>query len=350
MSKPSRATSIDFENITFAYPGSNVAAVSDISLSVRPGELVVVVGPSGCGKSTLLRIVAGLVQPNRGRLLLDGADTLKLPPEKRRIGWVPQSYALFDHLDVSGNVAFGLRMQGVSKEERDRRVQEMLDLCRISQFAHRAVGELSGGQRQRVAIARALATDPRVLLLDEPLAALDPQLRVALRADLEALLRKSGVTTLFVTHDQSEALAIADRVVVLRDGHVEQYDTPERLWTQPANAFVAEFVSRAITLKARCRPDGTVELAPGLTAPVHQPLPSDRDTVTLALRPTDLALDPNGAVVQVTSCEYAGGSYTVFGQLPNGAVVSFLADERLPIGERVRVGVRHGAKLNVLDQ
>jgi len=350
MNKPSKATSIDFENITFAYPGSSVAAVTDITLSVRPAELVVVVGPSGCGKSTLLRIVAGLVQPSRGRLLLDGSDTLKLPPEKRRIGWVPQSYALFDHLDVSGNVAFGLRMQGANREQRDRRVQEMLDLCRISQFAHRPVSELSGGQRQRVAIARALATDPRVLLLDEPLAALDPQLRVALRADLEALLRRSGVTTLFVTHDQSEALAIADRVVVLRDGRIEQYDTPERLWTQPANAFVAEFVSRAITLKARCRPEGTVELAPGLIAPVNQALPSDRDIVTLTVRPTDLMLDPEGVAVEVTGCEYAGGTYTVFGRLATGAVVSFLADARLPIGERARVGLRHGTRLNVLDQ
>ncbi len=350
MNEMNKATSIDFENITFAYPGSSVAAVTDITLSVRPAELVVIVGPSGCGKSTLLRIVAGLVQPSRGRLLLDGADTLKLPPEKRRIGWVPQSYALFDHLDVSGNVAFGLRMQGVGKAQRERRVQEMLELCRISQFAHRPVGELSGGQRQRVAIARALATHPRVLLLDEPLAALDPQLRVAIRADLEALLRRSGVTTLFVTHDQSEALAIADRVVVLRDGRIEQYDTPERLWTRPANAFVAEFVSRAIALKGQLRADGTVELAPGLVAHCDLPAPTASGTVTVTLRPTDLVLHAEGVPAEVTACEYAGGTYVVFGRLSTGSPVSFLASERLGIGQSAKVAVRDGVRLNVLAE
>jgi putative spermidine/putrescine transport system ATP-binding protein len=342
---PTQATSIEFEGITFVYPGSDQAAVTDVNIAVKPAELVVLVGPSGCGKSTLLRIVAGLIQPNQGRLLLDGSDTLNLPPEKRRIGWVPQSYALFDHLDVAGNVAFGLRMHGVNKSERARRVQEMLELCRITEFARRPVSELSGGQRQRVAIARALAMHPRVLLLDEPLAALDPQLRVALRADLEALLRESGVTTLFVTHDQSEALAIADRVAVLRDGRVEQYDTPERLWNHPANAFVAEFFSRATTLEAELVDRGMVQIVPGLEAPLNG-MDSGAKKVLLTVRPNDFVLNPQGVPVRVMATEYTGGTYVVTGALASGARISFYADERIPNGNEVRVGVRPGAKLN----
>ncbi|MHB8776169.1 MAG: ABC transporter ATP-binding protein [Anaerolineales bacterium] len=350
MNPTTKAASIEFEGISFSYPGADQVAVTDISISVKPTELVVLVGPSGCGKSTLLRIAAGLIQPNKGRLLLDGDDTLNLPTEKRQIGWVPQSYALFDHLDVNGNVAFGLRMQRFGKEEREKRVHEMLDLCRISDFAHRPVADLSGGQRQRVAIARALAMYPRVLLLDEPLAALDPQLRVALRADLEALLRESGVTTLFVTHDQSEALAIADRVAVLRAGRMEQYDTPEELWNHPANAFVAEFVSRANTLQARVLEDNIIEIVPGLRATVNGGNRISGSAVVLALRPSDFVLDSDGVVVRVTAAEYAGGTYIITGKLSTGSVISLMADERVQIGDDVRVSVRPGARLNAVNQ
>ncbi|MDW8234886.1 MAG: ABC transporter ATP-binding protein, partial [Roseiflexaceae bacterium] len=225
--------------------------VHDICLSVLPGEIVVLVGPSGCGKSTLLRLTAGLLFPTAGRLLMDETDTSAIPPDRRRVGWVPQSYALFEHLNVRDNIAFGLRMRRASRQEIARRVSDMLDLCRITELAQRRVSQLSGGQRQRVAIARALAVSPRVLLLDEPLAALDPQLRTAIRTDLQALLRASGVTTLFVTHDQAEALAVADRVAVLRAGRLEQFGTPQQLWRTPANAFVAEFFGGAVVLPAR---------------------------------------------------------------------------------------------------
>ncbi len=349
MSAVSQPATLAFDRITFSYGDQGAPAVSDIDLVVNPGELVVLVGPSGCGKSTLLRIVAGLINPNRGRLLLDGSDTLRRPPHHRRIGCVPQSYALFDHLNVADNVAFGLRMQQVRKADRADRVREMLELCRIPELAHRAVGELSGGQRQRVAIARALAVRPRVLLLDEPLTALDPQLRVALRADLEDLLRRSGLTTLFVTHDQSEALAIADRVVVLREGRIEQYGTPEELWEHPENEFVAEFLGSAKVVRARRVGERVVEIAPGLDASVDA-MPGDGEYVSIALRATDLTYDPQGVRIVVTGVEYAGASYVITGKIPGGPLVSFLFNERLAVGSEVPVGLCPNTRLTVIGQ
>ncbi len=340
--------SLVYEDINFTYPGSEETAVRDINLVIQPGELIVLVGPSGCGKSTLLRIAAGLIFPDRGRLLIDGADALNLPPEKRKIGWVPQSYALFDHLDVNGNVAFGLRMLGIPKDQREKRVQEMLRLCRITELSGRSVRELSGGQRQRVAIARALAMNPRVLLLDEPLAALDPQLRVALRADLEALLRESGVTTLFVTHDQTEALAVADRVVILRAGRIEQFDTPEMLWNHPANSFVAEFLGGAITLTAKRLDQDRVLIDQDLIA--HLPAAQNESSadIILTLRPGDFVLDSNGTPVVVSSSEYSGGAYLNTGKLISGKTVSFFSQERLVPGETARISIRTDRKLTMV--
>ena len=240
-----QAASLQFEAMSYCYPGGKHPAIHAVDLAVNPGELVVLVGPSGCGKSTLLKLVAGLIEPSQGQLRINGQEIVGTPPQQRGVGWVPQSYALFDHLTVADNIAFGLRMQQrpqrLPKAKQKARVHTLLALCHMGELAQRSVRDLSGGQRQRVAIARALAVQPKVLLLDEPLAALDPQLRSTLRTNLVNLLRESGATTLFVTHDQAEALAIADRIAVLRAGRLEQYGTPEQLWTRPANAFVAEF-------------------------------------------------------------------------------------------------------------
>lgn len=334
--------SLTFEAISFAYQDQLVA--QDISLHVEPGELVAIVGPSGCGKSTLLRLVAGLLMPQRGRLLIDGQDVQRVPAHARRVGWVPQSYALFDHLNVAENVLFGLRMQAVPKAERAARVRNMLELCRITELASRHVNDLSGGQRQRVAIARALAVDPRLLLLDEPLAALDPQLRQAIRSDLEALLRRSGVTTLFVTHDQSEALSLADRVAVLNGGKLEQYDTPERLWNAPANAFVAEFVGGAVVVRAHRLDAQQVEIAPGLTALC----PGDAPSVLLALRATDLEVRADGAALPVINCEYNGGDYLVTCSLPNGRPIRLHHRARAAAGEVLPVALKAHQKVVVL--
>ena len=328
-----KAASLTFERLSFTYGDS--LAVDDVNLSVRPGELVTLVGPSGCGKSTLLKLVAGLLNPSAGRLLMDGADVQHVPPEKRRVGWMPQSYALFEHLDVAQNVAFGLRMQGVSKQEQKRRVDEVLELCHIAELAKRPVTALSGGQQQRVAVARALAVRPHVLLLDEPLAALDPQLRLELRSGLERLLRESGVTTLFVTHDQGEALALADKVAVLRRGRLEQFGTPEELWQRPASAFVASFVGDATVLPTKRISERELEILPGLCVCCR-----GADTPEVALRPGDVVPSGEGAVLKVIATEYAGGQYQVTGEHRSGARLRFFSPARPELGERVRVKLR----------
>ena len=341
---------LQFNQVSYQY-GSDALAVDDINLLIKPGNLVVLVGPSGCGKSTLLKLVAGLMQPTRGTLLLDGLDVASLPPQQRQVGWVPQSYALFDHLSVADNIAFGLRMQRVSRKKRRQRTENLLELCQIQALAKRAVNELSGGQRQRVAIARALAVQPRVLLLDEPLAALDPQLRSSLRSNLVALLRETGVTTLFVTHDQAEALAIADKIAVLQDGRVAQYGNPETLWNQPASAFVARFISHADIVEAHRVAADRAEIVPGLVAPIPGDT-SHAQTVTLALRPSDLQVaaqaDQGVAIVALTS-EYTGAAYLIQGQIPNGPRLSFFSPHPIQCGATVPLQVRTQANIAVIE-
>jgi putative spermidine/putrescine transport system ATP-binding protein len=340
---------LTFEQMTFRYTAGGSAAVADVSLEVAPGELIVLVGPSGCGKSTLLRLVAGLLMPTSGRLLMDGQDIAALPAERRQVGWVPQSYALFDHLGVAENVAFGLKMRGIAAPERARRVQSLLELCELEAFAHRSVNDLSGGQRQRVAIARALAIAPRVLLLDEPLAALDPQLRLSLRGKLEVLIRASGVTTLFVTHDQSEALSVADRIVVLRAGRVEQIGTSEALWHTPNSAFVAEFLSGAMVVTARRIAPNRIEIVPGLSVPVA-PDRVQETAIEVALRPADVHPMENGVEVVVERAEYVGGYYHAVGRASEQVTLPFAVTHPIEIGTRLRVGIAPHARITVIKQ
>ena len=213
-----------------------------VSLTLAPEETLCLLGPSGCGKSTLLRIVAGLERSDRGQVRLDGVDIGGRPTHQRGIGLMFQDYALFPHLDVAGNVGYGLRMQGLSAAERRARIDAMLELVNLTGYAGRAVDALSGGEQQRVALARTLAPNPRLLLLDEPVANLDRLLREALVEELRAILERLRVTTIFVTHDQEEAFALADRVAVMRAGRIEQVDTPAQLYRRPANTFVAGFL------------------------------------------------------------------------------------------------------------
>ena len=239
---------LQLENITKHFAQQKV--LSDVSLDIDEGEFVVLLGPSGCGKTTLLRVVAGLERQGAGRVLLRGRDISALPPAERDYGIVFQSYALFPNLTVADNVGYGIHGAGTERQARAQRVAQMLDLVGLPGLELRYPAQLSGGQQQRVAIARALATAPGLLLLDEPLSALDAIERVRLRTEIQKLQKRLGVTTIMVTHDQEEALAVADRIVVMRGGRIEQCGTPHSIYAQPATAFVAGFVGRMNHIRA----------------------------------------------------------------------------------------------------
>jgi putative spermidine/putrescine transport system ATP-binding protein len=229
----------------------DVVAAADVTLDVEKGESLALLGPSGCGKTTTLRMLAGLAAPDRGRIAVDGADITGLPAHKRNMGYVFQSYALFPHMNVARNVAFGLEERGIAAKERNARAAEALEMVRLKELAHRRPRELSGGQQQRVALARALVIRPSVLLLDESLSNLDAKLRQAMRREIRDLQRALGITTLFVTHDQVEALAMCDRVAVMNHGRIEQVGTPSEVYERPATRFVAGFVGSVNVLPAR---------------------------------------------------------------------------------------------------
>jgi putative spermidine/putrescine transport system ATP-binding protein len=237
----SQAISIQLRRCAKTFP-DGTRVLDDVDLEILPGETLVLLGPSGCGKTTTLRLIAGLEQPDAGgQVLFNGQDVTALGIEKRNVGMVFQSYALFPNMTVAENVGYGLRIQKLPKRQQQR-IQEMLEMMRLTQLANRSVDQLSGGQRQRVALARAIATRPRVLLLDEPLTALDAQLRDSLRMEINLLLRKLGVTAVYVTHDQAEAMALGDRIVVMSQGRVAQIGTPRDIYHRPENNFVANFI------------------------------------------------------------------------------------------------------------
>ncbi|MGN0997828.1 MAG: ABC transporter ATP-binding protein [Candidatus Ventricola sp.] len=237
--------------------------LSDLSLDVRRGEFVTLLGASGCGKTTTLRIISGLETPDSGTVLLDGQDITALPPEKRPVNTVFQSYALFPHMNVEKNVAYGLRVRGADKATIRARVDEMLELVQMRDYARRMPAQLSGGQRQRIAIARALAPQPRLLLLDEPLGALDLQLRRQMQLELKRLQKKLGITFIYITHDQEEAINMSDRIAVMRAGTFEQIGTPEEIYDRPHTRYVAQFIGRSTLLTGRVEAlgDGVAVLA-----------------------------------------------------------------------------------------
>ncbi len=277
-----------------------VVAVEDVSLDAAPGEFLSLLGPSGCGKSTVLRMVAGLVEPDDGQVILGGEDITRVAVHRRNLGLVFQSYALFPHMTVFENVAFGLRRRGLTEGESRPRVERMLDLVRLGPLGGRYPRELSGGQQQRVALARALVTEPRVLLLDEPLSNLDALLRDEMRVELKRLQERLGTTMIFVTHDQAEALILSDRVVVMEGGRVEQMGRPEEVYRRPATPFVARFLGRANFLAgtvAGVDADGVaVALDGGLSmaAGPHRGVVSGQ-RVQAAIRQENIRLAPAGA-------------------------------------------------------
>ncbi|MGO3833589.1 MAG: ABC transporter ATP-binding protein [Microbacteriaceae bacterium] len=245
MAQQPDSTYLSIQNLQKTYPKTTAPAVDDVNLDVKRGDLVALLGPSGCGKTTTLRMVAGLLEPSSGKILVNGKDVVSIPVHKRGMGMVFQSYALFPHLTIAENVAFGLQMKKIPRAKIDGLVTEALEMVQLSHLKGRKPAELSGGQQQRVSLARALAIEPTLLLLDEPLSNLDAKLREAMRQEIRAIQQNSGTTTLFVTHDQDEALDMADKIAILNDGVIEQYDSPAEVYEHPATKFVANFVGKA---------------------------------------------------------------------------------------------------------
>ena len=315
--------------------------VAGFDLDVRAGEFVSLLGPSGCGKTTVLRMIAGLVPPSGGTVRIDGIDVTHKPPHRRRLGLVFQSYALFPHLTVRENVAFGLRRQGVRGEDLARRVARALDLVRLGALADRLPRQLSGGQQQRVALARAGAPEPRLLLLDEPLSNLDAQLREEMQIEIRRLQRDLGITSIFVTHDQHEALSLSDRVCLMDHGRVQQIGTPEAVYFQPANGFVAGFLGRSTRLRGVVvRADGDralVRLADG-TEITGTGTVTQGSAANLVIRHEAVRLAAGGVPATVMMRAFAGARAQVVLRLDTGTELVAEAEAAAPEGG-ARVGI-----------
>jgi putative spermidine/putrescine transport system ATP-binding protein len=321
-------------------------AVEPIDLTIAPGETVVMLGPSGCGKTTTLRMIAGLEMPDPGgRVLFGEEDVTAVPIERRQIGMVFQSYALFPNLDVTDNVAYGLRVRGVAKAERQRRARTLLEMMRIDQLAHRRIDQLSGGQKQRVALARALAVEPRALLLDEPLTALDAKLRDVLRTEIDALLRRLAITTVYVTHDQAEAMALGDRIIVMEAGKVVQSGTPREIYQRPATRFVAEFIGTMNRIAGEVRDGGFVCAAGRIACGT---LPADCREVLFRPESVGIAEPGDGALAGRIAAVFFLGDRTRllvegFGERP--VIIETGGQQVLAVGEAIALRIDPAALL-----
>jgi putative spermidine/putrescine transport system ATP-binding protein len=335
---------LEIANLTKRY--GTLTTVRDVTLEVADGEFLVLLGPSGCGKTTTLRMVAGFVDPSGGTIRLGGRDVTHMPPWHRNTGMVFQSYALFPHMTVAENVAFGLEMRKVPRPEREARALEALRMVRLEGFADRLPRQLSGGQQQRVALARALAIRPDVLLLDEPLSNLDAKLREEVRVEIRQLQRQLGLTTIMVTHDQEEALTVADRLVVMAEGEIRQVGSQQDLYERPADRFVAGFVGRSTFLAGAVSEPGVFRTVGGLA--LQAPTSAATGRAVLAIRPEAIHLDPsageeNRLEGDVAFISYLGPILELHVELaPEERVVVHLpnrAGARAPaLGERVAIG------------
>ena len=309
---------VTFDNASRVYPGQERPAVDNLNIEIGDGEFLVLVGPSGCGKSTSLRMLAGLEEIDAGRILIGDRDVTDVPPKDRDIAMVFQNYALYPHMTVADNMGFALKIAGTPKAEIRKRVEDAAAILDLTEYLDRKPKALSGGQRQRVAMGRAIVRSPQVFLMDEPLSNLDAKLRVSTRTQIASLQRRLGVTTVYVTHDQTEAMTMGDRVAVLDRGVLQQIDTPRRMYDHPNNVFVAGFIgSPAMNLLEEKLTDQGVQFG-GAVLPVDRATLSDTDqsTVTVGVRPEDLELvgDEQGIAVEVDVVEELGADAFIYGR------------------------------------
>ena len=335
------APHLSIEKIRKAFGAKDV--LNDVSLNVETGELLAILGPSGCGKSTLLRVVAGLLRADRGTVRIAGREMNGVPPRDRGIGFVFQDYALFPKMTVRDNVAFGLRVRGVSSGDRSRKTSEMLELVGLSEEADRAVETLSGGQRQRVALARALAVSPSLLLLDEPLSALDIKVRERLRREIAAVQKKVGITTLIVTHDQEEAMELGDRIAVMSDGRIEQVASPREVYQEPATEFVAKFIGEVNILPGQLY-RGSAYAGNLAIRMEGNGIPYHGGTVKVLLRPEDITLLSPGIAeagqthAHVRSVSWLGAHLRVEMNTEEGHPLTSLLQRSHPMADRLSAG------------
>ena len=355
------AVAVEARNVSkvFGTGADAVRALDGVSVTIRENESFTLLGPSGCGKTTLLRLIAGFELPTAGEILLEGEHVEQLPPYQRPVNTVFQSYALFPHMTVAQNIAFGLEMRNVPRADIDSTVTEMLGLVKMAGLDGRRPSQLSGGQQQRVALARALANHPKVLLLDEPLSALDLKLRQGMRTELKALQKRTGITFIFVTHDQEEALTMSDRIAVMSQGKIQQLGAPLEIYERPVNRFVADFIGDTNFVTAtidgqagdyvRCRCGGGLDL---LASPISGVASGAK--VTLALRPEKIQLKP-GALGTVAQSVYVGTDTTSEVRLGDGSRISVRLQNaadgqaQFTVGDGVAVDVPAGAARMLQD-
>lgn len=333
MSSMTEMSILELRNLSKSYPDG--WSLTNVSFTVEQGEIRGLLGPSGCGKTTLLRLIAGLESPDSGRVLVNGQDVTNLPPHRRGFGLMFQEYALFPHKDVFANVSFGLRMEGLDRRSIKQRVTETLALVGLEGFEHRDVSQLSGGERQRVALARSLAPQPKLLMLDEPLGALDRALRERLMHELPQILHRAGVTVITVTHDQEEAFAIADCVVLMRGGEVVQIGTPEELYRRPGSTWVARFLGLTNLYDARVAERGQVETPLGRLEVADADLEHDLGrSLQLLIRPEAAQLGnegPNQVELEVTACSFRGDTYQLDARHSSGLDMTFNFSPRVEL-------------------